>query len=564
MASSAERRRLEQRAAERLLEDERLRAGLTDEQAQTLLNWGLAQLSAQVAALDEPTPEKVDEIARRIRKAMAGINSLVRERGGPTARGGGGELAAQLRELIAPAQLEAEVERLASQAHALSADQLLVRLMGLVSQAWDPQTRRKAKDKSPRGPSKTARVVLALIILAILCGLCVLAITLVRRRPPQPTPTVVLATPTFTVAPTHTRQVLQPTPTVALASPTFTVAPTHTRQVLQPTPTVVIAAGERWYRVFFTAPKYPDKAAERQGSLDEELTAFINGARRTVDVAIYQLDLPNVTQALLEAKKRGCKVRVVTDIDILEDPKENPAFKKLQAAKITVVAGNPNAIMHNKFVVVDEEAVWTGSWNFTENDTYRYNNNALLIRSPELARNYTVVFEKMWGDKKFGRQRKAGGTTPILEIAGARVENYFAPEDQVASKIVARLKKAQKSIVFMAFSFTDDDIGEAVLSRAKAGVKVRGVFERTGSETEYSEYGRMKRAKLDVLQDGNPYLMHHKVFIVDETTVIVGSFNFSKNAEEENDENLLIIDDAALAQAFLAEFERVYAQAKSR
>jgi|GEM_PF-229267 len=540
MASSAERRRLEQRAAERLLEDERLRAGLTDEQAQTLLNWGLAQLSAQVAALDEPTPEKVDEIARRIRKAMAGINSLVRERGGPTARGGGGELAAQLRELIAPAQLEAEVERLASQAHALSADQLLVRLMGLVSQAWDPQTRRKAKDKSPRGPSKTARVVLALIILAILCGLCVLTIVLVRRRPPQPTPTV------------------------ALATPTFTVAPTHTRQVLQPTPTVVIAAGERWYRVFFTAPKYPDKAAERQGSLDEELTAFINGARRTVDVAIYQLDLPNVTQALLEAKKRGCKVRVVTDIDILEDPKENPAFKKLQAAKITVVAGNPNAIMHNKFVVVDEEAVWTGSWNFTENDTYRYNNNALLIRSPELARNYTVVFEKMWGDKKFGRQRKAGGTTPILEIAGARVENYFAPEDQVASKIVARLKKAQKSIVFMAFSFTDDDIGEAVLSRAKAGVKVRGVFERTGSETEYSEYGRMKRAKLDVLQDGNPYLMHHKVFIVDETTVIVGSFNFSKNAEEENDENLLIIDDAALAQAFLAEFERVYAQAKSR
>jgi phosphatidylserine/phosphatidylglycerophosphate/cardiolipin synthase-like enzyme len=540
MASSAERRRLEQRAAERLLEDERLRAGLTDEQAQTLLNWGLAQLSAQVAALDEPTPEKVDEIARRIRKAMAGINSLVRERGGPTARGGGGELAAQLRELIAPAQLEAEVERLASQAHALSADQLLVRLMGLVSQAWDPQTRRKAKDKSPRGPSKTARVVLALIILAILCGLCVLTIVLVRRRPPQPTPTV------------------------ALASPTFTVAPTHTRQVLQPTPTVVIAAGERWYRVFFTAPKYPDKAAERQGSLDEELTAFINGARRTVDVAIYQLDLPNVTQALLEAKKRGCKVRVVTDIDILEDPKENPAFKKLQAAKITVVAGNPNAIMHNKFVVVDEEAVWTGSWNFTENDTYRYNNNALLIRSPELARNYTVVFEKMWGDKKFGRQRKAGGTTPILEIAGARVENYFAPEDQVASKIVARLKKAQKSIVFMAFSFTDDDIGEAVLSRAKAGVKVRGVFERTGSETEYSEYGRMKRAKLDVLQDGNPYLMHHKVFIVDETTVIVGSFNFSKNAEEENDENLLIIDDAALAQAFLAEFERVYAQAESR
>jgi phosphatidylserine/phosphatidylglycerophosphate/cardiolipin synthase-like enzyme len=66
-----------------------------------------------------------------------------------------------------------------------------------------------------------------------------------------------------------------------------------------------------------------------------------------------------------------------------------------------------------------------------------------------------------------------------------------------------------------------------------------------------------------VLQDGNPYLMHHKVFIVDETTVILGSFNFSQNAETENDENLLIIDDPALARTFLDEFERVYATAKN-
>jgi phosphatidylserine/phosphatidylglycerophosphate/cardiolipin synthase-like enzyme len=57
--------------------------------------------------------------------------------------------------------------------------------------------------------------------------------------------------------------------------------------------------------------------------------------------------------------------------------------------------------------------------------------------------------------------------------------------------------------------------------------------------------------------------MHHKVFIVDGQTVIFGSFNFSQNAEEENDENLLIVDDPTLAQAFIAEFDRVYAQAKN-
>jgi phosphatidylserine/phosphatidylglycerophosphate/cardiolipin synthase-like enzyme len=318
-----------------------------------------------------------------------------------------------------------------------------------------------------------------------------------------------------------------------------------------------------WYQVYFTTPQYPDKPENRRGGLDEKLTAFINTAKTSVDMAIYQLDLPNVTQAMIDAKRRGVTVRVVTDSDILADPKENPSFKQLEQVGIPIVGGNANAIMHNKFVVVDKQAVWTGSWNFTTNDTYRYNNNAILIQSPELARNYTATFEKMFIERKFGGPRKAGGTTPKLTIAGVSVENYFAPEDKVADKIVARLKAATKTIDFMAFSFTDDNMGDAILARAQAGVKVRGVFENTGSETRFSEYGKFKDAKLDVWQDGNPYLMHHKVFILDNQTVIFGSFNFSANANEDNDENLLIIDDPALAAQFTAEFLRVYTQAKN-
>jgi len=60
-----------------------------------------------------------------------------------------------------------------------------------------------------------------------------------------------------------------------------------------------------------------------------------------------------------------------------------------------------------------------------------------------------------------------------------------------------------------------------------------------------------------VLLDGNPYVMHHKVFILDGRTVLFGSFNFSNNADKDNDENILFVDDPALAQAFEAEFQRV-------
>ena len=333
--------------------------------------------------------------------------------------------------------------------------------------------------------------------------------------------------------------------------------------LLAPTAPTVQPPVATWYQLYFTSPKYPDKPTDHHGGLDEPLTAFINTAKTSVDMAIYQLDLPNVTQAMLDAKKRGATVRVVTDIDILNDAKENPSFKEFQKAGITVVGGNPNAIMHNKFVVVDKAAVWLGSWNFTTNDTYRYNNNGIAIQSKELAQNYAATFEKMFVDKKFAGQRKPGGTTPKLTINGIAVENYFAPEDKVADKIVPRLQAAAKKIDFMAFSFTDDNLGQAILNRAKAGVKVRGVFENTGSETQYSEYGAMKKAELDVWQDGNPYLMHHKVFIVDDKTVIFGSYNFSASANTENDENLLIVDDAALAAQFTAEFMRVYEQAKN-
>lgn len=329
------------------------------------------------------------------------------------------------------------------------------------------------------------------------------------------------------------------------------------------TPTPPPAAAGDWYQLFFTTPRYPDDEAYHYGGPNEPLAGLINMAQKSVDMAAYQLDLPDVTQALIAARQRGATVRVVTDIDMLNDDQENPPFKQLRRAGIPVRGGNPNAIMHNKFVVVDEAVVWTGSWNFTLNDTYRYDNNSILIRSSRLARNYTATFEKMFQDGQFGPQREAGGVTHALTVQGVTLENYFAPEDKPIAHIAARLEKAQTSIDFMAYAFTDDDLGQILRDRARAGVKVRGVFEKSGSETPYSEYAVLKKAGLDVWQDGNPYLMHHKVFILDGQTVILGSFNFSRNANESNDENLLIVDDAGLAQAFAAEFERVLAQAQN-
>ncbi len=320
-----------------------------------------------------------------------------------------------------------------------------------------------------------------------------------------------------------------------------------------------------WIAVYFTQPLYPDDPALHTGSVDLHLVDLIDHATQQVDVAAYQLNLPTVTDALLRAHQRGVRVRLVTDGEY--DDEE--AIARLRRARVPVtVRPKGGGIMHNKFAVVDNAWVWTGSWNLTKNCTYRNNNNAVLIASSHLAKDYATEFEELFSGQ-FGPTSPANTPYPSVTIeipeTGARVhlEVYFAPEDKVARKLVPLLLDARRSVRFMAFSFTSESIADALIQLNDRGVSVEGVFETRGSDTVYSQYDDLKKAGIPVFLDGNPYLLHHKVFIIDEQTVVLGSYNFSGNAEKDNDENLLVIHDQEVAKSFLAEYERVRQQAQS-
>jgi phosphatidylserine/phosphatidylglycerophosphate/cardiolipin synthase-like enzyme len=338
-------------------------------------------------------------------------------------------------------------------------------------------------------------------------------------------------------------------------------SPTTTAEVVATSPAGAGASSE--IQVYFTSPKYPDNEADHHGGIDEALAADIAQARASVDVAAYEFNLESLTQALLDAHERGVQVRLVTDTDNVDERQ----VRSLRRAGIPIVEDDRGAIMHDKFVIIDQHIVWTGSWNLTDNGTYRNNNNAMRITSATLAQNYGTEFDEMFVDHAFGPTSPADTPHPKLKLTSAgktiQMENYFAPEDQVAAKILARVQDAQESIRFLAFSFTDDQLGETIKQKSKDGLTVQGVFEARGSDTEYSEYGLLRRARppLDVLTDGNPYVMHHKVIILDGKIVILGSFNFSDNADQSNDENILIVYDADIAALYEAEFQRVYDQA---
>jgi phosphatidylserine/phosphatidylglycerophosphate/cardiolipin synthase-like enzyme len=332
---------------------------------------------------------------------------------------------------------------------------------------------------------------------------------------------------------------------------------------LETTPSArpVASSGERSfdYELYFVNPTCPPEE-ERQGGIDELIAADLATATRSIDIATFDLDSEPIINALIEAERRGVLVQAVVD----DEHNPESTTNRLRRNGISVVEDQRSGLMHNKFIVVDGEWLWVGSMNFTTNDVYCNNNNMSRIVSSALAANYATEFSEMFNDREFGIT-SAQNTTPILDIGGVQVQNYFAAEDGVAEKIMAELAQAESEILFLAFAFTNNDIGDVVLERAEAGVTVRGVFEASGAGSEYSYIHVFNEEGLDnvaVRIDGNPRAMHHKVFVIDRQTVIYGSYNFSASAEKSNDENLLIIHDPGFAAYFVEEFEAVWNAAR--
>ncbi len=314
------------------------------------------------------------------------------------------------------------------------------------------------------------------------------------------------------------------------------------------------SATDSWYAVYFTQPGSAQAQDYRGGPADALVTA-IDRARLSVEVAAFDIDLWDVRDALLAAYRRGISVRIVTDRDSLETPE----IAQLMRAGIPLVSDNQAGLMHHKFVIIDRREVWTGSMNLTVNSAYRNNDNLVRLRSGDLAEDYLVEFNEMFVERRFGRSSQPNTPHPSLELQGTPLEVYFSPEDGVAAHLVDLLYSARKSIRILAYSFTSDDLADAVLERARQGVDVTAVFEaqQVASNTG-GEYERLKQAGLDVRLDGNPRNMHHKVILIDDQIVVFGSYNFTANAEMKNDENLLVIHNAEIANQFLEEFKRIF------
>ena len=319
--------------------------------------------------------------------------------------------------------------------------------------------------------------------------------------------------------------------------------------------------GDGW-QVYFNEPDSSVSRADYGDGLDSVLASAIDTANDTLDIAAFELNSDPIKAAIARAADRGVRVRIVADDEHGLHDRRHQHLHELAQLGIEIQDDSRSALMHNKFAIIDNDAVWTGSWNYTVNGTYRNNNNILVLDSAAAVYAFQAEFDEMFERAEFGGRSTDGGHVEF-DHAGGDVRIIFAPEADEIGALIAEIESAAQSIRFMTFVFSLDELAAAMLKQAAShDVSIQGVFEHRNSTASWSQLPALHCAGAAVRQDGNRYVLHHKVIIIDDHTVITGSFNFSRSAATNNDENIVIIRHAAIAELYLKEWQRVWDSAE--
>ena len=337
-------------------------------------------------------------------------------------------------------------------------------------------------------------------------------------------------------------------------------------------------------QVYFSEPGISPATGINRG-MPERVGAMIRSAKKSVDINIYELSVPAIYNAVIDMHRRGIKVRMVGDINNTH----YVGYQALMDARVPMCLGNPDKIMHNKFVVVDREKVSMGSMNYTPSGALLNNENVVFIQNKDVAEYYTKEMDNMFDLGLFGLEKVPfeDFTENEFEIdggwanGGADVEVYFTPyvgafgpNYSANDRLLKAISDANHTIHFAVFAFTSIPVAEALIEKAKEGVRVYGVFDKGWHEASvWSTHQLLLDAGINVRMDGNenynphnPYSgskIHDKIMIFDagyeEGTVFTGSFNFSPSAAiQGNDENCIFLKNKAISIRYRDEVEKLY------
>ena len=295
---------------------------------------------------------------------------------------------------------------------------------------------------------------------------------------------------------------------------------------------------------------------------NDTIKAYMDLAQNTLDICVYNASDATIATAINDAYNRGVIVRYIADDDVT-----NLMLSSLDPNIPVIYRDNSLAgIMHNKFIIIDANStnnswVMGGSTNWSNpSNLFNDYNNLIFIQDKSIAQAYTLEFNEMWSGV-FGAN-KEDNTPHLFNLNGTEVEVYFSPSDQTTSQILKFIDNVDYSLEFGLLSFTRDDIASTIIEKkGDFGVNIRGIIEMQNGTG--SEYDNLISGGVNVRSHmGVTYSFHHKYAIADagsttaDPTVLTGSHNWSSNAENNSDENTIIIHDQTITNIYLQEFEK--------
>lgn len=296
-------------------------------------------------------------------------------------------------------------------------------------------------------------------------------------------------------------------------------------------------------------------------NLKDTIVNFIGGATKTLDIAVQEVDCRDIADALIAARKKNVRVRIVLEADYLIAKKRQSApwtpggshepnreiHNALLRSKAWVRSDFNPDIFHQKFIIRDRSSVLTGSTNFTDTGVTKNLNHLVIVHDDRVVKAYQREFNDI-RKGRFGKQGQTPAKPPEILIHGVRVKPLFAPDHNPEMEIMKQMAKAQKSIDFAIFTFSKSSgIDDQMKKVGQAGIKIRGAMDggmaNQSWAASHSLIGAQNISLWRVDKTAKLGKLHHKLMVLDGRVVVIGSFNYTGPANVTNDENIMIIGD---------------------
>jgi phosphatidylserine/phosphatidylglycerophosphate/cardiolipin synthase-like enzyme len=318
----------------------------------------------------------------------------------------------------------------------------------------------------------------------------------------------------------------------------------------------------------------------------EDVGTFLDGARQTLDLALYDIRLRDaeadrIQGALVGASRRGVRVRLLYNIDhpgpipVPPPPESVSDLIESMPFETRAISGVPD-LMHHKYAIRDGESVLSGSTNWTTDSWTRQENVMVTVASRDLALAFSLNFEELWDD---GNVERSGRVEPRpVQVGASELRPWFCPEhgEALAHRIAKHLGKAKRRIRIASPVLTSGPIlGTLAEIAAEHRCDTAGVVDETQLDDVYHQWltNGVSAWKVPLLRSviegihftgkrSTPWsptslhdFMHAKVVVADDVS-FVGSFNLSRSGEQ-NAENVLEIHDAETADRLAAFIDAV-------